>query len=168
MAQIRALKYQRRKLRYALLALAPEKKKKAYKEFTEDESDVDDEWIQGHEENLVVLEREKIRRKFDKDNKKLEETNEPVLPESELKERLQAADELEKNLKAEKKKGWKESKLSEDKLVAAIRKMDDRIAVQKTAALDRDEGKEISLGTSKINYIVRPLLPCEVSFVDER
>lgn len=38
-------------------------------------------------------------------------------------------------------------------MVAAIRKMDERITVQKTAALDRDEGKEVSLGTSKINYL---------------
>lgn len=83
----------------------------------------------------------------------LEETNEKVQPESELTERLKAADELEKTLKAEKKKGWKESRLSEEKLVVAIAKMDERIQISKTNMLDRDEGKEVSLGTSKINYI---------------
>ena len=42
--------------------------------------------------------------------------------------------------------------MTEAKLEAAIAKMDERIQVQKTNALDKDEGKEVSLGTSKINY----------------
>lgn len=120
------------------------------REYTEDESDIDDDWISQHEINLVVLEREKIRKKFEKENKKREEENEKPLKESELTDRLKAADELEKTLKSEKKKGWKETKMTEQKLVAAIEKMDERIQVAKTNALDKDEGKEISLGTSKI------------------
>ncbi|ORY58000.1 hypothetical protein BCR35DRAFT_309531 [Leucosporidium creatinivorum] len=148
--KIRALKYQRRKLRYALLADAD---KKIKKEYAEDESDIDDDWIIKHEENLVVLEKEKITKKFQKESKKLEEEGEKPLADSELKDRLKAADDLEKNLKSERKKGWKESKLSEAKLIAAISKMDDRIQVAKTNATDKDEGKEVSLGTSKINYI---------------
>jgi DNA topoisomerase-1 len=107
----------------------------------------------------VVLEREKIRKKFERENKKREEEGtEKPLAQSELNSRLEAADELEKTLKSERKKGWKESKLSEDKLIAAIKKMDERIKVAKTAALDRDEGKEVSLGTSKINYLGVSLL----------
>lgn len=86
-------------------------------------------------------------------DRQLEEGGEKPLPDSDLKERLAAADDLEKQLKSERKKGWKESKLNEDKLIAAIAKMDDRIQVSKTNMLDRDEGKEVSLGTSKINYI---------------
>lgn len=38
-------------------------------------------------------------------------------------------------------------------MVGQITKMQERIAAAKTAATDRDEGKETSLGTSKINYI---------------
>ncbi|KAK4699827.1 DNA topoisomerase I, partial [Phenoliferia sp. Uapishka_3] len=146
----RALKYQRKKLRCALLASGDKKK---YKEFTEDESDLEDDWIVEHEAQLVILEREKIRKKFEKENKKLTEENEKAQPDSELKERLKVADDLEKTLKAERKKGWKESKLSDDKIVLAIRKIDDRIQISKTNITDRDEGKEVSLGTSKINYI---------------
>lgn len=69
------------------------------------------------------------------------------MKDSVLKERLQAADTLEATIKKEKKEGWKNSKLPEDKIVAAIKKMDERIIIQKTAATDRDEGKEVSLGT---------------------
>lgn len=127
--------------------LATSGNSKKFKEFTEDESDLEDDWIDQHEINLVVLEREKINKKFEKDNKKLEETGEKIMPDKLLQEKLQVADVLEASLKAEKKKGWKDSKLTDEKLVVAIRKMDERIIVQKTAALDRDEGKEISLGT---------------------
>lgn len=83
----------------------------------------------------------KIRKKFDKENVKLAEEDAKPLPESELKERLKAADELEKSLKADKKNGWTDTKFTEEKLAAAIKKMDERIQVQKLAALDRDEGK---------------------------
>ncbi|SCV69897.1 BQ2448_1291 [Microbotryum intermedium] len=148
--QIRALKYQRKKLRCALLASSEKKK---YKQFREDESDLEDDWIISHEEQLVVLEREKIKKKFEKENLKRAEAGEKPLPASELKQRLEAADQLEKTLKAERKKGWKETKYSDEKLIAQIEKMDERILVAKTAATDRDEGKEVSLGTSKINYI---------------
>ncbi|SGY13579.1 BQ5605_C010g05899 [Microbotryum silenes-dioicae] len=148
--KIRALKYQRKKLRCALLN-SPEKKK--YKQYKEDESDIEDDWIISHEEQLVVLEREKIKKRFEKENLKRAEADEKPLPASELKQRLEAADELEKTLKAERKKGWKETRYSDEKLIAQIEKMDERILVAKTAATDRDEGKEVSLGTSKINYI---------------
>ncbi|GAA5977985.1 hypothetical protein JCM11641_004348 [Rhodosporidiobolus odoratus] len=150
--KIRALKYQRMKLRKALFATA-DKPKKYKEEYGSDESDLDDEWIQEHEANLVVLEREKIRKKFDKENKKLEEANEKVQPEKELTERLKAADELAKKIKKERKSGYTETNAGEDKLVTQLRKMDERISVAKTNQLDKDEGKEISLGTSKINYI---------------
>lgn len=148
--KLKALKYQRRKHRYALLA---SDKKKYNKLYGEDESDLDDDWIVEHEKNLVVLEREKIRKKFDRENAKREEDKEKPMKDGELEDRLKAADDLEKRLAKERKAGWKDSRLSDDKLVAAIEKLDERIKIQKTAVVDRDEGKEISLGTSKINYI---------------
>ncbi|BGP48870.1 DNA topoisomerase 1 [Rhodotorula kratochvilovae] len=149
--KIRALKYQRMKLRKQLLATAEKPRK--YKMYDEDESDLDDDWIQEHEAALVVAEREKIRKKFDKDNTKREADGEKPLAQKELDERLKAADDLEKQIRRERKGGYKETKLSEEKLVTQLAKIDDRIKVAKTNATDRDEGKEISLGTSKINYI---------------
>lgn len=114
---------------------------------------MEDDWIVQHEADLVVAEREKIRKKFDKENQKLQEEGSKPMKEAELQDRLKAADELEKTLKRERKAGWRESKLTEAKIVAALEKMDGRIQLAKTNAVDRDEGKEISLGTSKINYL---------------
>ncbi|GAA5987945.1 hypothetical protein JCM10908_007280 [Rhodotorula pacifica] len=150
--KIRALKYQRMKLRKQLFANA-DKPKKYKEDYGDDESDLDDEWIQEHEKQLVVLEGEKIRKKFDKENTKREAEGEKPLPEKELKERLKATDELEKSIKRERKNGYEETKLSEERIVQALQKIDERIQVAKLAATDKDEGKEISLGTSKINYI---------------
>ena len=140
---------------------------------------------------LVVLKGEKIRKKFEKENTKREAEGEKPLPEKELRERLKAADELEKTIKRDRKNGYEETKMSEERIVAALKKMDERIQVAKLAATDKDEGKgacfesvpsciraasafrcadllraffslacnphplhaEISLETSKINYI---------------
>ncbi|GAA5964101.1 hypothetical protein JCM8115_005340 [Rhodotorula mucilaginosa] len=114
---------------------------------------LDDDWIQEHEKQLVVLEGEKIRQKFEKENAKPEGEGEKPLPEKELTERLKAADELKKTIKRDRKNGYEETKMSEERIVAALKKMDERIQVAKLAATDKDEGKEISLGTSKINYL---------------
>jgi len=139
-SQIRALKYQRMKLRKQLFAVADKPKK--YKEpYGDDESDLEDDWIKEHEVALVVAEREKIRKKFDRDNTKREADGEKKLPQKDLDERLKAADDLEKTIKRERKQGYKEGKLSEDRLVTALVKIDERIQVAKTAATDRDEGK---------------------------
>ncbi|GAA5932048.1 DNA topoisomerase 1 [Sporobolomyces koalae] len=149
--KIRGLKYQRMKLRKTLLSVAD--KPKMYKKEFEEESDLEQDWIDEHEKNLVVLEREKIRKKFDKEQKKLAEENEKPMKDEELETRLKAADELAKSIKHDRKEKYTTAKGNEDKLVTQLRKLDERILVQKTNATDKDEGKEISLGTSKINYI---------------
>lgn len=167
------------KLRKTLLSIAA--KPKMYKKEFEEESDLEQDWIDEHEQNLVTLEREKIRKKFDKEQKKLAEENSKPMKDKELEERLKAADELAKSIKADRKGKYETAKGNEDKLVGQLRKLDERILVQKTNATDKDEGKgenltlfltlllstrkfyssclflfysiEISLGTSKINYI---------------
>lgn len=67
------------------------------------------------------------------------------MPEKELKERLKAADDLEKQIKRDRKSGYEETKLSEDRIVNNLQKLDERIQVAKTAAVDKDEGKGESL-----------------------
>lgn len=133
------MKYQRMKLRKTLLSVA--EKPKMYKKEFEEESDLEQDWIDDHEENLVTLEREKIRKKFDKEQKKRGEDGEKPMKEKELTERLAAADELAKSIKADRKAKYTTAKGSEDKLVQQLRKLDERILIQKTNATDKDEGK---------------------------
>jgi DNA topoisomerase-1 len=121
----------------------------------EEESDLEDDWIAEHQKDLLVKEREKITTRFEKNNEKLVSEGQPPLPKGELKEKLKAVDDWEMEMKKEKKTGNIEVKASAtvDKLLAQITKLDERIKATKTQALDKEEGKETALGTSKLNYI---------------
>ncbi|KAI9489240.1 hypothetical protein BDB00DRAFT_844483 [Zychaea mexicana] len=149
----RALKYQRMKLRHMLFALEPSYKKKS--EYNEPESDMDDEWIAKHETELMAKEREKAKTKFEKQNEKLKAEGEKELPASHLKESLKAVNELEARLAKERKKGVAEpkGKMTAERCITGIEKMDQRIAAMKIQATDKEENKEIALSTSKMNYI---------------
>ncbi|KAG2224535.1 hypothetical protein INT45_004380, partial [Circinella minor] len=150
----RALKYQRMKLRHTLFALEPSYKKKA--PYNEPESDMEDDWIVNHETELMAKEREKVKTKFQKQNEKLKSEGEKPLPESHLKEALKQVNELESRLiKERKKKNILDvnTRTTSEKVLEKIAKMDERIAAMKIQATDKEENKEIALGTSKMNYI---------------
>lgn len=140
------------KLRKALFA-ADKKNAKKYPEYAEMESDLDDEWIDNYQITLYELEKEKITKKFEKENKKLLDTGETVLTPAELVTRLKVAEEFKANLKLEYDDDWRATNLTEAKILTAIEKIDVRITTQKIALTDKDEGKEVSLGTSKMNYL---------------
>ncbi|KAI8584050.1 hypothetical protein K450DRAFT_221249 [Umbelopsis ramanniana AG] len=152
--KIRAMKYQRKRLRRQIIQLDPKMKKSKMEEM-QAESDLEDEWIEEHQKDLLVKEREKITTKFEKNNEKLVSEGQAALPEKELKEKLKAVDEMEKEMKKEKQTGKIELKpnASIDKLLAQITKLDERIKATKNQALDKEEGKETALSTSKLNYI---------------
>ena len=128
--------------------------RRKYAQYLDDESDLDDDWIDQHQVTLLDAEKERIRKKFEKENKKLAEENEPIMGPGELVSRLADSDTFRDKLAEEKAAGWSQSSnLSDAKIIAAIEKIDARIEVQKISLLDKDEGKEISLGTSKMNYL---------------
>ncbi|KAI8347617.1 hypothetical protein EDC96DRAFT_486442 [Choanephora cucurbitarum] len=151
--RIRALKYQRMKLRKQLYALDSKMKKRPG--YGDPESDLEDDWIKEHEANLVEKEKEKIKSKFEKQNQKLAEEKQPVLPAAELKEKLKAADVLAQRLKEERKMATIPPKpsMTVEKVMAQMDKIDERISATKNQATDKEENKEIALGTSKLNYI---------------
>ena len=59
------------KLRHVLFNLDP--KYETMPQYQDDKSNIDDEWIEEHEENLKKKEIEKAEKKFTKDNEKLVE-----------------------------------------------------------------------------------------------
>jgi len=148
------MKYQRKRYRRQIIQLDPKMKKSKMEEM-QDESDLEDEWIEQHQKDLLVKEREKITTKFEKNNEKLVSEGQAALPAKELKEKLKAVDEMEKEMKREKQSGQIElkSNATVDKLLAQITKLDERIKATKNQALDKEEGKETALSTSKLNYI---------------
>lgn len=152
--KIKVMKYQRKRLRYQLFSTEGFDKKK-HKTFLEDESDIDEDWTEAHEKVLASKELERVRKKFERDNAVLEEKNQPLMAETELESRLKEAEGYDALLRKErrsKKVGSVKSKPI-DQILLAIERIDTRIEAAKTACKDRDEGKETSLGTSKMNYI---------------
>lgn len=101
-AQVRGLKYQRMKLRYQLFTLEP-KAKKRHAELAGDESDMDEEFMERHEADLLEKATEAAKKKWEKENLKLAEEKEDKKPKSVLDERL-------KEIKAEFKELARERK----------------------------------------------------------
>lgn len=128
------------------------KKKKGERYFELPEG-LDEEWIKEHQAALVEEQRQKIRKKFEKDNEKRVADGEKEMKASELEERLEVADELEKKFKKENKTKKIEAEgrdPSIEKLEANLEKLNQRIETMKLQAEDKENNKEVALGTSKI------------------
>ncbi|KAK8930407.1 hypothetical protein H634G_01067 [Metarhizium anisopliae BRIP 53293] len=154
--RIKGLRYQKWRTKKMILDLEPSYKKKKGASWFELDEDLDQEWIQEHQQFLIEEQRTKITKKFEKDNEKRKANKEKPMPEKELKERLQVVKDLEIKFRKENKIGKVEAEgrgASVDKYLKAIEKLDERVKVLETQAEDRDGNKEVALGTSKINYI---------------
>lgn len=100
--KIRGVKYQRMKLRKQLFSLNPKLKKKRA-DLAVDESDMDDEFFERHETELLEKAIEAAGKKFDRENIKLED-------EGQSKQSKKVLDERVKDIKAEFKVLIKERK----------------------------------------------------------
>jgi DNA topoisomerase-1 len=125
---------------------AKHKKNPKYKD---DESDIDDDWIVEHEEQMKAKEIEKVGKKFARENEKLEEEGGKPQKDSVLKDRIGEIDEEFKRLSKERGTGKAVLKRerAEDKIEEAIDKLSEKIRSFKLQIVDRDAGKEVALGT---------------------
>ncbi|KAK5116275.1 hypothetical protein LTR85_009247 [Meristemomyces frigidus] len=155
--RINGLRYQQYRLKQQMLDLEPKLKKKRGEAYFALPEGIDDEWVKEYQAARVEEERQKIRKKFEKENEKLVAEGQKEMKTKELDERLKVADEMEAMFKEERKKKKKieaEGKApTVEKLEQSLEKLDTRIATMRTQAEDRDNNKEVALGTSKINYI---------------
>lgn len=136
-----------------MLDLEPSLKKKKGAKYFEMDEDMDMEWVKEHQAYLVEEQRQKIQKKFEKDNEKLAAEGEKEMKATELESRLQAAKDMEKKFNKENKTGKVEAEGKSptvDKLEAAITKLEQRIETMELQAQDKEENKEVALGTSKI------------------
>ncbi|KAF8265535.1 hypothetical protein EI94DRAFT_1779278 [Lactarius quietus] len=131
--KLRGFKYDRMKLRHALFAAD-----------RKDESDLDEDAVVEHEEQCKVREIERTEKKFAKENEKLTEEGKPAQGEDVLRSRLRAVEDEQAALKRDK---------PAEKLIEGIDKLEEKIKAFKLQIVDREAGKEVALGTSKINYL---------------
>ncbi|ETI26543.1 hypothetical protein G647_03320 [Cladophialophora carrionii CBS 160.54] len=154
--RIKGLKYQQWRMKQMMIDVDPKIKKKKGAEYFELPDDIDEAWILEHQAYLVEQEKTKITKKFEKDNEKRKADGEKEMKHKELEERLKAATELEKKFKKENKTKKVEAEgksPSVEKFEEQIKKLDTRIATMAIQAEDKENNKEVALGTSKINYI---------------
>jgi len=139
-----------------MLDIDPKLKKKRGADYFERDEDLDQEWVLQHQAALVEEQRQKITKKFEKDNEKRVAEGEKEMKNKELEERLEVADDMEKKFKKENKSGKIEAEgkgPTVDKMEASLDKLTQRIETMKVQLADKDNNKEVALGTSKINYI---------------
>jgi len=152
--QLKGLKYNRMKLRHSLFTL-DKKLKKKHPELDELESDLDDEFIERWEDAKREEEIQKARKKFEKDNEKRVEKGEKEEKESVLEDKI--ADINAEYDRLAEERGTGEAVVPKgrtaEKILESIAKLDDKIKMFKFKMQDKEEGKEVALGTSKINYL---------------
>ena len=151
--QINGLRYQQWRIKQMMVDLDPKIKKKKGAEYFALPEDLSEEWVIKHQQFLVEEMRQKIQKKFQKENEKLASEGQKEMKAKELDERMAPALELEKKFKKENKtkKVEVEGKgASVEKLEANLTKLDERIQVMHLQAEDKESNKEVALGTSKI------------------
>lgn len=153
--KIEELVWQKIRLKKAILQLEPERAKKKTKYFKEINDMTKPEQAKIHK-RIVAREREKLEKKFTRENEKRAFEKEEPLPQTELTSWLSKVDELEEQYKNELKTGKVELKstmANVEKLEKQIEKLEERIKTASIQLKDKEENSQVSLGTSKINYI---------------
>lgn len=151
--RINALRYQQYRAKQMMLDIDPKLKKKRGEAYFALPDGIDDEWVKEHQKSLVEEQRTKITKKFEKENEKLRADGEKEMKAKELEGRLEVVEELEQKFKDERKKKKIEAEgkgPTVEKLEGQLEKLDQRIATLKTQSEDRENNKEVALGTSKI------------------
>lgn len=136
-----------------MIDIDPKIKKKKGAEFFARPEELDDDWVLQHIDSLVEEQRQKITKKFEKDNEKLKAEGNKEMKPKELDERLKVAEDLGKKMRKEHKTGKVEAEgkgPTIDKMEANIEKLNQRIETMKVQMEDKEGNKEVALGTSKI------------------
>lgn len=151
--KINALRYQQYRIKQMMLDVEPKLKKKRGEAFFALPDGLDADWVVEHHKALVDEQRQKIQKKFDKENEKLATEGQKEMKARELEDRMQVVNELEKKFKDERKRGKIEAEgksPSVEKFEQNLERLDGRIATLQTQSEDRENNKEVALGTSKI------------------
>ncbi|CAN3364150.1 DNA topoisomerase 1 [Diutina catenulata] len=152
--KLKELMWQKIRLKKMMLALEPGLKKKDPKFFAEIDDLIKEDEERIHE-TVIARARDQLHKKLKRDNEKLRLENKPELDESSLKEKFDKIDELEKEYAKELQTGKVEpkAKATVDKLRAQVETIENRINTTELSLKDKEDNSEVSLGTSKLNYI---------------
>lgn len=153
--RIEEFKWQKERLKKGILQIEPDRIKDT-PDYFEDINCIDKEIEAKIHERIVEREIQKYHNKFKRENDKRKFEGEEPLPEETLKEWLDNVKQLKQQYAEELATGivqLKASMNSVEKLEKAIERLDQRISTSQVQLQDREANSEVSLGTSKINYI---------------
>lgn len=152
--KLKELMWQKIRLKKMILVLEPKLKKKDAKYF-EEIDDLIKEDIEHIHHTIINRQREQVQKKFERDNEKLKLEGKPLLTKKDIKEKMDKISELEKEYKQERKTGKPvvPKNATVEKLKGQIETLENRILTTSFQLKDKEDNSEVSLGTSKMNYI---------------
>ncbi|CAK9440199.1 uncharacterized protein LODBEIA_P42990 [Lodderomyces beijingensis] len=152
--KLRELVWQKIRLKKMILELDPKLKKKDAKYF-EELNDLSKEDIEHVHHLIIERQTQQAEKKFERDNERLKMEKKPVLTKKDLKEKLDKIKELAQEYKKELKTGKPELPrgATVDKLKSQVETIENRIVSTSFQLKDKEDNSEVSLGTSKMNYI---------------
>lgn len=152
--KIKEMEWQKIRMKKMILILEPSQKKKDSKYFEE----IDD--MPKEDQHMVVsqmIERQidQAKRKWTRDNEKRTLEKQELLSEDDLQEKIDKIKSSEQEYRAEIELGQPEVTKGStvEKLKAQIEKVENRILNTSFQLKDKEDNSEVSLGTSKLNYI---------------
>lgn len=154
--RIQELEWQKMRLKKALLQLDPEMVKQKGPDFFEDIDSIDKPTQIKIQHRILERETLRIQNKFKRENDKRKYEGNELLGEESLKEWMNKVQTLQEQYEQEIETGTVELKASlnnAEKILASIEKLEQRIVNSQVQLRDREENSQVSLGTSKINYI---------------
>ncbi|KAG7665644.1 TOP1 [[Candida] subhashii] len=153
--KLKELLWQKIRLKKMILILEPKLKKKDMKYFEEIDDLVKEDEEHIHH-TIIKRQREQVFKRLERDNEKLKIEKKPLLTKADIKDKLAKIDELEKEYKKELKTGKPviaNKNLTVEKLKQQIETVENRYTTTALQLKDKEDNSEVSLGTSKMNYI---------------
>lgn len=158
--RVEELLWKKYRLKKMILQIDPEKPKVLGKSYFADTKALTKAKLKVIHKRVVEREREKVEKKFARDNDKIKADREAgedvkLLTKEDLKERLKAVTNLKEELQKELDTGEFEIKPAQtcEKLEAQAAKLDERILTTRLSLKEKQDNSTVALSTSKINYI---------------
>lgn len=152
--KIKEMEWQKIRLKRMILELEPSEKKKNSK-FYEEIDDLTKEDLLMIIHRMIEKQKEQAQKKWVRDNEKRKLEKQDPLGEDDLQEKLDKIDESKKDYEDEVESGKVDvtKGATVAKLKTQIEKLDNRILNTSFQLKDKEDNSEVSLGTSKMNYI---------------
>lgn len=152
--KLKELEWHKIRTKKMILQLEPNLKTKD-PDYFEELDDLSKEDTEHIHRALIERAREAARKRFQRENDKLKIEDKPLLTEKDLEEKMEKVNELEKEYAEELKTGKPQIKKSVtvEKLKSQVDTLTNRILNTTFQLKDKEDNSEVSLGTSKMNYI---------------